>query len=852
MRKILFALMMLFPLAGKLHAQAVRAGSLPVTNIVSQPTHYVIWVGSTGDSGPVRLMSIDNLLSSLNSMTNTLGTLLLTKQIGSAELTNLVNNISKVVTNAEAQNFSIANGTLFITNQWATNLIGAYGDGFIARSGNSPVVRTHTGTVGEISVANGNGVSGNPTYSLDPAVTRDVEWDTIAEIETVTGGVNILLATEVDTDTEFFAIMTGFTGSGNAVRATSPTIVTPTIADLSNMTHNHQNAAGGGALDAAAITSGTFATARIADNAITGAKIAMGSDAQGDVLFYNGTDYARLGPGSAGQFLETQGAGANPRWGTPAGSGSGFPLSADANANDNSITNIKNLTINRSIRRGITNIAGATPVDVIVAGPGWVKHDLTNNMVFNIVTNGLTLTTEGVEMLIQISTTNSPPYTVTFSNNVFSIAGNEQVITGPTNCFFRFFFDGLKGHVGSVHGRQVVSDVAFASSWNGDGTNAPSKNSVYDWGHIFDTDDDGKVNVVDLAAAGFPAVDASGVIQASRTMTGTANEITVTDGNGASGNPTFAIHAAITRDTEWDTLAEINTATTDEDAVGTTRTLTVSGTTFEVSLSAGAQDLSANRTWTVSYDRTARLAGDPAFTGGSLSFGTNGIVFEGLTGNTSEGLLMSSDVTADRTWTLPDATGTVVLEDNTATLTGKTVDASATGNVLKFKSFLWLKGPDLVQNGGMLPNTNDVTAVTFGKVRFSNSADEASNYAEYHVMVPEDIDTAVDLRARVIFRLTGADTGTHRYVLSLDDVANSGAYTGTVGNAVNLDFAGDGSGASGDVESVGLTTLTGWAGAMTAGRHLVIRIARDGNATEDGSTVDSDLSIVGIEYGVTQ
>lgn len=179
-------------------------------------------------------------------------------------------------------------------------------------------------------------------------------------------------------------------------------------------------------------------------------------------------------------------------------------------------------------------------------------------------------------------------------------------------------------------------------------------------------------------------------------------------------------------------------------------------------------------------------------------------------------------------------------------------NGATAGSTLKFKSFLWLKGPDLVQNGGMLPNTNDVTAVTFGKVRFSNSADEASNYAEYHVMVPEDIDTSVDLRARVIFRLTGADTGTHRYVLSLDDVANSGAYTGTVGNAINLDFAGDGSGASGDVESVGLTTLTGWAGAMTAGRHLVIRIARDGNATEDGSTVDSDLSIVGIEYGVSQ
>ncbi|MCP4929045.1 MAG: hypothetical protein GY918_08340 [Gammaproteobacteria bacterium] len=50
------------------------------------------------------------------------------------------------------------------------------------------------------------------------------------------------------------------------------------------------------------------------DNSVTGAKIAMGSDAQGDVLYYGGTDYERLGAGTSGYFLKTQGAGANPAW----------------------------------------------------------------------------------------------------------------------------------------------------------------------------------------------------------------------------------------------------------------------------------------------------------------------------------------------------------------------------------------------------------------------------------------------------------------------------------------------------------------------------------------------------------
>lgn len=59
----------------------------------------------------------------------------------------------------------------------------------------------------------------------------------------------------------------GETGSGNVVRATSPTIVTPTIASFTNATHDHTNAAGGGNLSATVVTSGTLALARGGTNA---------------------------------------------------------------------------------------------------------------------------------------------------------------------------------------------------------------------------------------------------------------------------------------------------------------------------------------------------------------------------------------------------------------------------------------------------------------------------------------------------------------------------------------------------------------------------------------------------------
>ena len=68
------------------------------------------------------------------------------------------------------------------------------------------------------------------------------------------------------------------------------------------------------AIDSQHYADGSIDTAHLADNAITGAKIAMTSDARGDILYYNGTDYARLAKGSSGTVLKM---GANdPAWGS--------------------------------------------------------------------------------------------------------------------------------------------------------------------------------------------------------------------------------------------------------------------------------------------------------------------------------------------------------------------------------------------------------------------------------------------------------------------------------------------------------------------------------------------------------
>jgi len=56
----------------------------------------------------------------------------------------------------------------------------------------------------------------------------------------------------------------------------------------------------------------TAVNSTVADNSVYGTDIALGSDAQGDVMYYNGTDWVRLAAGASGRVLSTNGAAANP------------------------------------------------------------------------------------------------------------------------------------------------------------------------------------------------------------------------------------------------------------------------------------------------------------------------------------------------------------------------------------------------------------------------------------------------------------------------------------------------------------------------------------------------------------
>lgn len=98
------------------------------------------------------------------------------------------------------------------------------------------------------------------------------------------------------------------TGSGAIVRASSPTIATPTIADFTNANHNHENAAGGGQLSITAATTGTLPVTRGGTGLIT--------VVQGDILYASAADtLSRLAKdANATRYLSNTGAGNNPAW----------------------------------------------------------------------------------------------------------------------------------------------------------------------------------------------------------------------------------------------------------------------------------------------------------------------------------------------------------------------------------------------------------------------------------------------------------------------------------------------------------------------------------------------------------
>ena len=168
---------------------------------------------------------------------------------------------------------------------------------------------------------------------------------------------------------------------------------------------------------------GTYPNPTIADNAVSGAKIAMGSDATGDVMYYNGTDYTRRAIGSNGDVLTVSGG--VPTWAAPSGGGGGLAVDL--------------LATKTSAQSLATGGAGVTPDDLlfdnVVTSPTVGSYN-SGTSVYTVGATGLYMITVNVSSTSATAGSSIPPQLLV--NGTTVVVGVGVTNTNyPTNFFHR-------------------------------------------------------------------------------------------------------------------------------------------------------------------------------------------------------------------------------------------------------------------------------------------------------------------------------------------------------------------------------------------------------------------------------
>jgi len=178
------------------------------------------------------------------------------------------------------------NPTLSLANDLAA-LEGLGSTGFAARTGSDPwAQRSLTAPAAGFTITNPAGVAGNPTFVLS---------DDLAALEGMTG-TGLVSRTAANT----YAQRT-LTGTAGTITVTNGNGISgnPTINVGANVIQT--TTALGGDL------SGTLPNPTVTDLTLTG-------EVQGSILYFDGSNWVQLPPGTSGQLLQTQGAGADPQW----------------------------------------------------------------------------------------------------------------------------------------------------------------------------------------------------------------------------------------------------------------------------------------------------------------------------------------------------------------------------------------------------------------------------------------------------------------------------------------------------------------------------------------------------------
>ncbi len=194
-------------------------------------------------------------------------------------------------------------------------------------------------------------------------------------------------------------------------------------------------------------------TAKIANNAVDGTKIQIGSNTNGSLMYYDGNDWVNLAPGTSGQVLRTNGAGA-PTWVDPgstltAGSGISIATNTITNTGVRTASNGLNVASN-DVKLGGA-LTGATTVSALTATN---KMSFTGTGVDAFNVDGTTFSIDATNDRVGIGTA-APGAKLSISTTGTALSGTAASATFTT----------LAGALGtSINNELSLANIGFTSS----------------------------------------------------------------------------------------------------------------------------------------------------------------------------------------------------------------------------------------------------------------------------------------------------------------------------------------------------------------------------------------------------
>lgn len=183
----------------------------------------------------------------------------------------------------------------------------------------------------------------------------------------------------------------------------------------------------------------------------------------------------------------------------------------------------------------------------------------------------------------------------------------------------------------------------------------------------------------------------------------------------------------------------------------------------------------------------------------------------------------------------------VLTSTNAETMTNKTFDATAAGNILSLKGHDQWNNADFIITATNTWLTSPSTAPMYGRCSFAQAVATNTNGGYAQWFAPPDIDTNTEFTAYWTDISSGIDISSRSYIATYSSApAGFVLSTPTLSLPITIAIPNANTGAIGKIGTSAATTLTGWAANFVPGTWYVVSIARQGDsATLDGSNVIS-------------